>query len=131
GDGRLALAVLDALRDEYPGLYAQVRYMSAESSPLHRKLQQERLAAHGEKVEAIAAPGDERLARALAERPALVFANELLDAFPVHLLVSRRSGWREIYVEQEEGSGFALRETEGPLSSGKLESWLAAHPIHA
>jgi len=50
-----------------------------------------------------------------------VFSNELLDALPVHRVVQRETGLREVYiaVEQEE-----LRETEGPLSSPEIAQYL-------
>jgi len=42
-------------------------------------------------------------ARGLAPIHGLVFANEVLDAFPVHVLVRAPDGVREVYVEEREG----------------------------
>lgn len=42
-------------------------------------------------------------AHALAPIHGLIFANEVLDAFPVHVLVRTDDGVREVYVEEREG----------------------------
>lgn len=51
-----------------------------------------------------------------------VFANELLDAFAVHLVLGRADGLAELYVSAEHG---ALRFTEGPCSTSDLERQVA------
>ena len=50
-----------------------------------------------------------------------MFANELLDAFPVHLATMTAEGLREIYVDLDEGE---LVERVGPLSTPELASCL-------
>lgn len=131
GEGRLAAVVLDELRRTHPDIYSRVRFVGAESSPGHREAQRDRLGRHAERIEALCGPEDAPVERALAERTTLLFANELLDAFPVHLLIRRRGRWRELYVEEGQGAEETLREAEGELSSGRLADWLDRHPIDA
>ena len=61
----------------------------------------------------------------LREGPAegCLFANEVLDAFPVHRVVGAPGGPREIRVAERDGD---LVEEIGPLSSSEMEAWLAA-----
>jgi SAM-dependent MidA family methyltransferase len=56
----------------------------------------------------------------------VLFANELLDAFPVHQVVMREDGLKEVYVEVREGR---LATAEGPPSTPALASHLAAHDV--
>ena len=53
----------------------------------------------------------------------VLVANELLDAMPVHQVVMREDGLREIYVESH---GSELRLREGPLSTPRLTEYFAA-----
>ncbi|WP_262985237.1 SAM-dependent methyltransferase [Paenibacillus elgii] len=46
GDGTLARQMLDAIRSGSPALYARLRFISIEKSPVHRSLQSEALAPH-------------------------------------------------------------------------------------
>ncbi|WP_274363293.1 class I SAM-dependent methyltransferase [Paenibacillus thermotolerans] len=102
GDGRLAKSVLDTLAAEYPDIYERVRFVSIESSPFHRSLQQEQLAGHASRIEAVLHPGDERLNRLLSVGNTVLYANELLDALPVHRLRKVKGELKEIYVVWEE-----------------------------
>jgi SAM-dependent MidA family methyltransferase len=52
----------------------------------------------------------------------IVFANELLDAFPVHLVEMGAAGLSEIHVDLESGR---LVDRPGPLSSPALAEYLA------
>lgn len=56
-------------------------------------------------------------AHRLAPIHGLVFANEVLDAFPVHVLVRTEDGVREVYVGERDG---ALAETARPPSHADL-----------
>ena len=64
---------------------------------------------------------DRRLASSSADLPTsfegVLFANELLDALPVHQVVMRAGGLREVYVTSE---GDRLTTAEGPLSTPAL-----------
>ncbi len=63
-------------------------------------------------------------ARALAPLQGIVFANEVLDAFPVHVLVRSEEGVREVYVEEHAG---ALIETLRAPSQADLRWRVPEH----
>ena len=130
GDGRLAEAVLDELRETYPDTYRRAVFLAVEGSPYHRELQRRRLAAHAERLAGVVPPDDEAAERLPRSAPTLLFANELLDAFPVHRLVRREGAWRELYVERGARKG-TLVETEGEPSEERLAAWLRAHGPNA
>src|SRR5439155_7883931 len=54
------------------------------------------------------------VAHTLAPIQGVVFANEVLDAFPVHVLVRAADGVREVYVGERDG---ALVEVLRPASA--------------
>jgi SAM-dependent MidA family methyltransferase len=56
----------------------------------------------------------------------ILFANELLDAFPVHLVEMGQSGLLEVYVGLESGR---LVDRTGPLSDAALAGYLASAGI--
>ncbi|MFC0216330.1 class I SAM-dependent methyltransferase [Paenibacillus chartarius] len=108
GSGRLAAQVMDALQERFDTVYKSASLTMVETSPFHRALQCESLAGHASKVEWMSE--EEWLACGKSEG-SLVFANELLDAFPVHVLEGGEGGVPlEVYVEwDEEESRFAER----------------------
>jgi SAM-dependent MidA family methyltransferase len=112
GNGRLATDVLRAARSRDSGWYDRIRLHLVEASPAARAAQAGVL---GELAE--------RLATSSADLPpsfeGVLFANELLDALPVHQVVMREDGLREVYVD--------ARRTlaEGPLSTPALSDYLA------
>ena len=66
----------------------------------------------------------------------ILYANELIDAFPVHRVVRRGGEWREVYVELQgetpggsasrPGTPHRLTTSEGPLSTPRLIEHFAA-----
>jgi SAM-dependent MidA family methyltransferase len=124
GSGRLAADVLSALRRSDPDLLGRLRLALVEASPAARAAQAETL-------------------RGIFDRPfassesppdgieGVVFANELLDAFPVHQVVMRAGGLKEVYVECRAELSRAdlsgpprLRLREGPPSTPALAQYL-------
>ncbi len=107
GSGRLARDVLDHLAADCPDLYRTLRLTLVERSPAARAAQAGTLGAHAA-----------RLAGAATELPAgvrgVVFANELLDALPVHPIVMTADGLREVHVDRD---GDRLVERLGPASA--------------
>src|SRR5437588_7375451 len=81
GSGQLAMDVLAALRDEQAILFCDMRYIVVERSPAMRARQRERLTAFAERVQWRTLEEIER-----APLTAIFFANELVDALPVHRL---------------------------------------------
>jgi SAM-dependent MidA family methyltransferase len=119
GNGRLMADVLDAMRRRDPALLDQLRVTLVEASPTARTAQRETLRE--------LLPGSFQSTTTLPEAfEGVLFANELLDAFPVHQVVMRPDGLREIYVaaaKRSSGSeGLEIRE--GPPSTPALAAYL-------
>ena len=107
GSGRLARDVLDRVAVADPELYETIRYTLVERSAAAR-------AGHSSKL----APHRSRICGSRVELPSgihgIVFANELLDALPVHPVVMTQAGLREVYVDVE---GERLVERLGTMSA--------------
>ena len=114
GNGRLSADILRAARHRDPAFYNRIRLHLVEVSATARAGQVRALGAEGE-----------RLASSSPDLPAsfegVLLANELLDALPVHQVVMRPDGLREVYVDASSGS---LRTVEGPPSTPALEAYL-------
>lgn len=115
GNGRLARDVLDALEREHEEVYAALELTLVEPSAAARAAQGGMLGHHAAKLKA-----------SRADLPAnlrgLVFANELLDALPVHVVTMTREGLREIFVAERHG---VLAEVTGAPSTPEIEAYLA------
>jgi SAM-dependent MidA family methyltransferase len=115
GNGRLTRDILDAAARRDPGFYHAIAAHLVERSAEARAAHPQVLASHLARV-----------VHAGADLPAnidgIVFANELLDAFPVHLVEMSGAGLGEIYVDLESDR---LVERPGPPSSPALAEYLA------
>ncbi|MDQ3821594.1 MAG: SAM-dependent methyltransferase [Acidobacteriota bacterium] len=107
GAGHFARGVLATLRRDYPKIFSATRYLIDEVSADARPLLNE----FAEKVEfrrfsEISAPAG----------CGIVFANELLDAFPVHRVEKREGRLLELFVELNEAGEFvfAVHELSTP-----------------
>ncbi len=96
GEGHLAKDVLDAIAGEFPDFYRQLRYSLVEISPENRRRQQALLTAHKERLQWC------ELAE-LAGMEGCLLSNELVDAFPVHLLEKQDGQLQEVFVVEREG----------------------------
>jgi len=114
GNGRLTRDILDAASRRDPDFYHAIAAHLVERSAAARANHRMTLAAH-----------EDRLAYSGEEMPGridgIVFANELLDAFPVHLVEMGDAGLFEVYVGLEAGR---LVDGTGPLSDPALEDYL-------
>ncbi|TYO98289.1 SAM-dependent MidA family methyltransferase [Geothermobacter ehrlichii] len=122
GEGYLALDILDALREEAADCYHSLTYALVEVSPEHRARQQERLAGHAARL-VWCEPGE------LAGMTGCILSNELVDAFPVHLVEKRDGLLREIHVGLD---GETLVEVVAEPSIGRLQEhvdWLGCGPV--
>jgi len=115
GEGYLALDILDTLAEEFPQFYAQLSYRIVEVSETHRRNQQQRLARHLSAGKVDWCHFDQ-----LTPFRGCFVSNELIDAFPVHLVTRQDGELREIKVGLEEGQ---LVETLGELSDARLEDY--------
>ena len=109
GRGTLLRDVLLTLERERPDSARGVRPAIVEVSPRLRAEQSAAL--EGRDLRWASDP------RALAPLQGVVYANEILDAFPVHVLVRADDGIREIHVDE---SGGRLVEALRPPSSPDL-----------
>jgi SAM-dependent MidA family methyltransferase len=107
GAGDFARGLLDALRRTFPNIFASVRYVIDEASADARERARLRLAPFAERVEL------RRLCEpSKAFDDGIIFANELLDAFPVHRVVMRGGKLLELYVGLDESGAFRTVERE-------------------
>jgi SAM-dependent MidA family methyltransferase len=115
GNGRLSRDVLDTLAREAPDVYAAARLTLVEASAAARDAQPATLGPHAPKLQA-----------SLADLPStargVIFANELLDALPTHVVTMTNAGLREILVAERDG---ALVEIVGDLSTPEIAAYLS------
>lgn len=115
GKGLLAKDILDYLRKT--GLYQEIEYFIVEMNPYLRERQKELLKDHKEKIlwlESLSGLEEKEL-------KGILISNELLDAFPVHVVEMTEEGLKEIYVTADDGS---FMEILGPPSTPELEKYI-------
>jgi SAM-dependent MidA family methyltransferase len=112
GDGRLSRDILDHLAASEPDCHKAATLHLVERSPAARADQVRTLGPHA----ATLASSGEELPGPVS---GVIFANELLDALPVHLIVRREDGLREVFVDAE---GDHLVERERALSAPCLHA---------
>jgi SAM-dependent MidA family methyltransferase len=95
GRGILMRDLLDAITKEKLEAARGARPAIVEVSP--RLREQQALALEGRELRWAS------VARTLAPIRGVVFANEVLDAFPVHILVRAAEGLREVFVDVKDG----------------------------
>jgi SAM-dependent MidA family methyltransferase len=116
GNGRLARDVLNAAERHHPPLYSAARLHLVERSPRARAAQEAILGRHA----SVLATSSADMPRAVE---GVIYANELLDALPPHVVVMREQGLREVYVDADGGR---LVTREGPPSSPRLAEYLGS-----
>jgi SAM-dependent MidA family methyltransferase len=115
GSGRLARDILDSARTNDPDFYSAIRLSLVEHSPAARAAQAATLGPHASLLTHSSASLPESV-------DGVVFANELLDALPTHVVVMTANGLREIFVDVS-NDRFVERHEE--LSSPRLAEYLA------
>lgn len=115
GTGALAAQIMSRVFD------GTLRYCIVEPYPAWQEAQQRALARWAGQVswhqELEGLPGP----------PHLLLANELLDALPVHRVIRRAGGLRELYVAVDKAGN--LTELEGPLSTEELDRYFAREGV--
>ena len=110
--GDLARDILEWMREHRPGLYTRLEYWIVEPSEARQRWQRHKLAGHGNRVrwvKALEGLTGSTSPRPPGSRPAglrgIVFANEFLDALPVHRLGwdSKARAWFEWGVTLQAG----------------------------
>ena len=97
GTGHLALDILTALQVDYPDFYDKLRYCIVEISETNRLFQGELLISHQGRVNWCEQNN-------LAGMVGCYLSNELVDAFPVHLVEKRAGKLQEVCVSVEQGT---------------------------
>jgi SAM-dependent MidA family methyltransferase len=107
GAGRFAHGVLKTLRRDAPHVYERLRYLFDETSEDSRRRAADLLAPFAGRVEF------RRLSELTGRLDhAVVFSNELLDAFPVHRVTVRGGRLRESFVGLDDDGTFIFVEGE-------------------
>ena len=110
GAGHFAETVLETLQLRFPDIFSRTSYFIDEASPDSRSRAKLRLARFGTRIEFQPLAALEPLGHAI------VFSNELLDAFPVHRVTMRRDELRELHVGLNESGNFdwVVRQASTP-----------------
>jgi SAM-dependent MidA family methyltransferase len=117
GAGHFASGVLETLKHSHPHLFSVTRYVLDETSATSRSLAKARLASSGARVEY------RNLSDSAGALDAgVIFANELLDAFPVHLVTASGGLLLELFVTTNDAGEFIW--TKRNLSTPRLSEYL-------
>jgi SAM-dependent MidA family methyltransferase len=113
GNGRLAHDILEAAATMTTGFYNSIRLHLIERSSQARAKHEENLGQHARQLvtSSDALPDFSQ---------GVIFANELLDAFPTHRVIMTLKGLRETYIDVENGK---LIERLGPPSTPALDDY--------
>jgi SAM-dependent MidA family methyltransferase len=109
GSGQFARGILTALHSSAPQVFAATRYLIDEVSPDARAKARAHLSEFGDQVEFCRL--DEIDAPFAA---AIIFSNELIDAFPVYRLIGRNQILKQLTVDLTEEGDFVW--VEGDLN---------------
>jgi len=118
GTGNLARDILNYVRGR--PLYEAMEYVIVEHMPRSREAQEENLEDHPGKVAWVQDLGE------LPSVPGCILSNELLDAFPVHVIQKEQEGFCEVHVGIGPEGGLA--EVLGELSNAALAEYVKAMP---
>jgi SAM-dependent MidA family methyltransferase len=120
GTGTLALAVLGGLSRDRPGLATRLRYDPIEIEPRRLAAISARLdaAGHADVLVDAGASG--------SRAPGFIVANEVLDALPVHRVVTRDGELREVLVASQDG---AFVDVEAEPTTPDLAARLAHESV--
>lgn len=125
GSGRCARDLLVHASSAYPEFSESIYYRIDDRSPRLRSAQRERLGAAGLENRVAWSSGEDTDWQP-ASIEGLIVANELLDAFAVHLITARSGEVQELYVIERDGS---LALAAGPVSSAEITDYLASKQI--
>ena len=123
GRGYFAHDFLAGARNQNPAFYEAIDYAAVEPGARQREWLRQRFAG-------VEISDKIRIARNLDEVDSVtgcLFSNELVDAFPVHVVIRASGKLREIFVTVEEDR---LIEKMGKLSGTALAAAVARHAHH-
>jgi SAM-dependent MidA family methyltransferase len=104
GAGHLCRDILDYLSKSNNMFLSALRYIIVEINPFFRKTQKALLRDYGERIQWVKGTG-------VIKEPLVgcVLSNELLDSFPVHLVVMEDKLW-EIYVDARDNNFIEIKQ---------------------
>jgi SAM-dependent MidA family methyltransferase len=120
GAGDFAFGVLQTLQNYFPAVFAATRYIFDEISAPAQAAARQRLAQFADRTEF-------ELFDDVTIETAIVFSNELLDAFPVHRVTLIGGALCEYYVAP--GSDEPFTWMIGPPSTSELADYLSRHDV--
>ncbi|MGJ8657439.1 MAG: class I SAM-dependent methyltransferase [Akkermansiaceae bacterium] len=88
-NGQLALDILNTIQQTFPPLYTNLHYHIIEHLDTIQKTQAQTLTDHKEKISLHTSPSQ------ISEKNGIILSNELIDAFPVHLLQLENNTWNQ------------------------------------
>ena len=118
-EGDFARDALEASCAKRPEFFETLRYRIIEPFPNLQRRQEAKLEIFREKIEW------RKSLEQLEPFTGVHFSNELIDAMPVHLVVTAKGEWQEKYVT---ASGEHLEFVAGPLSTNELRQHLEKVP---
>jgi len=119
GDGSLSCDILRCAKREYPDLYRSLRYVIIEESRQMRETQRQSLIKEGLLREGVlwSDYSDPMFDQGIA---GCFLSNELVDAFPVHIVEKRGGALQEVFVGYQDD---AFAEVLGPLSTLEISRY--------
>lgn len=120
GQGLIAADALGALQNHFPDCFAALTYQIVEKSDRLRAAQAQRLSAWGGQVTWLDLDDipDDSITGCL-------FSNELVDALPVHQVVTTEAGLHEVYVALTDSPNSPLVEILDSPSTPRLADYFA------
>jgi SAM-dependent MidA family methyltransferase len=122
GEGHLALDILDALAEESPEIYQRSHYTLVEVSKDNRRRQAEHLEAHAHKVTWCDETG-------WSIKSGCFLSNELVDAFPVHVVEKHAGELLEVFVVSREGAFVEELRCSSDSRLAEYFTWLGCGPV--
>ncbi|MBI5406700.1 MAG: SAM-dependent methyltransferase [Nitrospirae bacterium] len=103
GDGSLSCDILRCVKRGYPDLFRSLRYVIIEESRRMRKTQRQNLTGEGLLNDGVQWAGysDPLFDRGIT---GCFFSNELVDAFPVHVVEKRGGELQEVFVDYQDNA---------------------------
>src|SRR5262245_39403349 len=107
GTGEFARQILTRLQTDFPRIFEATRYVLDEVSPDARAIAASKLEQFSDQI------SFRRLSEIKEPRePAIIFSNELIDAFPVHRVIGRNGKLKLLCVGLSETSDFVWVECD-------------------
>jgi len=119
GEGYMCHDILTYLRDR--DIDSSLKYVIVEPHPFLKTKQKNLLEPFADAVEWVTS------LKALGPVAGCILSNELLDAFPVHV-VEMEDEVKEVYVSSKPEGGFS--EVKGPISAEAIAEYLSEFSIH-